>query len=42
MSSYVAEINERNLDNAPSEAIYPHLFQLILEHNDDKADIHKI
>ena len=41
MSSYVAEVNEHNLDGAPSEARYPLMFQLITDHNDDNVDISK-
>lgn len=42
MSSYVEEIKEANLDRDPSEILYPHMFQLIEDYNDDRVDISKV
>ena len=41
MSSFIAEIKKHNLDGALSEEMYPLMFQLITDHNDDNVDIKK-
>ncbi len=41
MNAFLVDVKKANINRDPAEMIYPHLFQLIIDHNNDRVDASK-